>query len=224
MAVAVVPRLLVSVIGAWRRQRIEKPWQVLFQAPLTLHDAHASGAPLNEHVGDADLDAGLAHDGGDLRRHVLNLAVARGAAAFLRRRGVRVVMTRDDDRALTLDERIDRARRGGAQILVSVHHDSCPGCCDPLSRRGAGAYYGAQHSEALAEAILSSLEAGGAISRGTRRAGYAVTAPTDFLAVLVECRYLSHPDDEAQILDDGYALRTGGQIGAGVLDFLRRAG
>ncbi len=159
-----------------------------------------------------------------LKEKDVNLAVARGAAAFLRGRGVRVVMTRDDDRALSLDERIGRARRGGAQILVSVHHDSCPGCCDPLSRRGAGAYYGTQHSKALAEAILSSLEAGGAISRGTRRAGYAVTAPTDFLAVLVECRYLSHPDDEAQILDDGYALRTGGQIGAGVLDFLRRAG
>ncbi|MEI6633277.1 MAG: N-acetylmuramoyl-L-alanine amidase [Chlamydiota bacterium] len=159
-----------------------------------------------------------------LREKDVNLEVAREAAAFLKERGVGAVLTRDDDRALTLDERIARARLEGADIFVSVHHDSCPGCCDPLSRRGAGAYYGVPQSEALAGAVLARLDTAGAPSRGIRRGNFAVVLPTDYLAVLVECSYLSHPEDEARILSAGYARETGRLIAAGVLDFVREAG
>lgn len=152
-----------------------------------------------------------------------NLVVAREAAAFLKEQGVRVALTRDDDRALTLEERIERARREGADIFISVHHDSCPGCCDPLSRRGAGTYYGVPQSEALAAAVLARLGKSGPPPRGVRRENFAVILPTDFLAVLVECCYLSHPEDEARILAADYARETGRLIGAGVLEFVKKA-
>ena len=49
---------------------------------------------------------------------------------------VRVAMTRDDDRYLTLEERAEIARRLGAGLFVSLHMDSAP---NPLAR-GASIY------------------------------------------------------------------------------------
>lgn len=152
----------------------------------------------------------------------INLAVAREAASFLRERGVRTVMTREDDRTLSLAGRVEKARAAGADIFVSVHHDSCPGCCDPLSRRGASVYCATSPSSGLAASLLRSLA--GADTRGVRRRGFAVVAPTDYLAVLAECGYLSHPEDEERILAPGYARETGRRIAAGILDFMRESG
>ena len=49
---------------------------------------------------------------------------------------VRVAMTRDDDRYLTLDDRAAVARRLDAAMFVSLHMDSAP---NPLAR-GASVY------------------------------------------------------------------------------------
>ena len=159
-----------------------------------------------------------------LREKDVNLQVARAAAAFLRRRGVRAVLTRDDDRTLSLSARVERARREEADIFVSVHHDSCPGHCDPLARRGAATYYGAPQSRGLATTLLDRLGTVMAPPRGARQAGFAVVVPADYLAVLVECGYLSHPEEEERILGEGYARRAGRAIAEGVLGFAETAG
>ena len=55
---------------------------------------------------------------------------------LVKRGRVRVAMTRDDDRYLTLDERAAVARRLNAAMFVSMHIDSAP---NPLAR-GASVY------------------------------------------------------------------------------------
>lgn len=67
----------------------------------------------------------------------LTLTFARELRAKLAERGrVRIALTRDDDRYLTLDQRAGIARRLGASIYVSLHIDSAP---NPLAR-GATVY------------------------------------------------------------------------------------
>jgi len=67
----------------------------------------------------------------------LTLAFARELRAELAGRGrVRVALTRDDDRYLTLDQRAAIARRLGADLFVSLHFDAAP---NPLAR-GATVY------------------------------------------------------------------------------------
>jgi N-acetylmuramoyl-L-alanine amidase len=67
----------------------------------------------------------------------LTLAFARELRDELASRGrVRVAMTRDDDRYLTLDQRAEIARRLGASAYLSLHIDSAP---NPLAR-GATVY------------------------------------------------------------------------------------
>lgn len=67
----------------------------------------------------------------------LALALARELRDRLVERGrVRVALTRETDRALSLDQRAGIARRIGASLFVSIHMDSAP---NPLAR-GASVY------------------------------------------------------------------------------------
>lgn len=82
-------------------------------------------------------DPGATSVSGEVSEKDLTLALARELRDDLVQRGrVRVAMTRDDDRYLTLDERAAVARRLNAAMFVSLHMDSAP---NPLAR-GATVY------------------------------------------------------------------------------------
>jgi N-acetylmuramoyl-L-alanine amidase len=88
-------------------------------------------------AGHGGRDPGARSVSGAVVEKDLTLALARQLRDKLVERGrVRVVMTRDDDRYLTLDERAAVARRVGAGMFLSVHIDSAP---NPLAR-GASVY------------------------------------------------------------------------------------
>jgi N-acetylmuramoyl-L-alanine amidase len=76
------------------------------------------------------IDAGHGgHDPGavgiDFREKALALGLATALRdELLRSGGIRVALTRGDDRFLALDERVDIARRLGADLFLSIHADS----------------------------------------------------------------------------------------------------
>ena len=76
------------------------------------------------------IDAGHGgHDPGasgtTLREKTLALALARALRdELLRGGGIRVALTRDDDKFLVLDERAEIARKLGADLFLSIHADS----------------------------------------------------------------------------------------------------
>jgi N-acetylmuramoyl-L-alanine amidase len=88
-------------------------------------------------AGHGGRDPGATSVSGQVHEKDLTLALARELRDELVKRGrVRVAMTRDDDRYLTLDERAAVARRLDAAMFVSLHIDSAP---NPLAR-GASVY------------------------------------------------------------------------------------
>ena len=88
-------------------------------------------------AGHGGRDPGATSVSGQVSEKDLALALARELRDDLVRRGrVRVAMTRDDDRYLSLDERASVARRLDAAMFVSLHMDSAP---NPLAR-GATVY------------------------------------------------------------------------------------
>ncbi|MEP7131322.1 MAG: N-acetylmuramoyl-L-alanine amidase [Sphingomicrobium sp.] len=88
-------------------------------------------------AGHGGRDPGARSVSGEIAEKDLTLALAREVRDDLVKRGrVRVAMTRDDDRYLTLDDRAAVARRLGAAMFVSLHIDSAP---NPLAR-GASVY------------------------------------------------------------------------------------
>jgi len=88
-------------------------------------------------AGHGGRDPGARGVSGDLVEKQLTLALAQELRDQLVRRGrVRVAMTREDDRYLTLEDRAAVARRLNAGLFVSLHVDSAP---NPLAR-GATVY------------------------------------------------------------------------------------
>src|SRR6478609_7222081 len=88
-------------------------------------------------AGHGGRDPGAISVSGEVREKELTLVLAQALRDELVKRGrVRVAMTRDDDRYLTLDDRAAVARRLDAAMFVSVHIDSA---ANPLAR-GASVY------------------------------------------------------------------------------------
>ncbi len=153
-----------------------------------------------------------------------NLDIARQVANFLKRKGARVALTRDKDIGLSLRERIDIARRKGADIFVSIHNNSIPGHSDPLKRRGSDVYLAVPQSETLAESILKRLSKTGLRSNACHRKNFAVVLPTDYIAVLVECAFMSHPEDEALLLRKSFRRKIAKAISRGIVNFVKKYG
>jgi N-acetylmuramoyl-L-alanine amidase len=107
-------------------------------AGVTLTDARASGRPIVVlDPGHGGRDPGAVGVSGASTEKALALALARELRDRLAERGrVRVALTRDDDRYLTLEQRAGIARRLGASLYLSLHIDSAP---NPLAR-GASIY------------------------------------------------------------------------------------
>ena len=87
--------------------------------------------------GHGGADGGAPGVSGQVKEKELTLIFSRELRDLLAERGrVRVAMTREDDRSLSLEQRAAIARKLGAGLLVSVHMDSAP---NPLAR-GATVY------------------------------------------------------------------------------------
>ena len=107
-------------------------------ADVRVTEADAPGRPIVLlDPGHGGRDPGAPGVSGQVKEKDLALVFARELRSYLAERGrVRVAMTREDDRYLTLEQRAAIARKLGAGLLVSIHMDSAP---NPLAR-GASVY------------------------------------------------------------------------------------
>jgi len=105
---------------------------------IELTEAASPGRPIVVlDAGHGGRDPGAKGVSGSTTEKDLTLVLARELRDELAGRGrVRVALTRDDDRYLTLDQRAEIARRLGASAYLSLHIDSAP---NPLAR-GATVY------------------------------------------------------------------------------------
>lgn len=114
-------------------------------------------------AGHGGRDPGAPGVSGTIRESALALAMARELADLLEARGrVRVALTREDDRYLTLEQRAAIARRLQAGLFVSIHMDSAP---NPLAH-GATVYSLSDVASSAEAANFAAAEnaAGGALS------------------------------------------------------------
>jgi N-acetylmuramoyl-L-alanine amidase len=105
---------------------------------VTVTEARAPGRPIVLlDPGHGGADGGAPGVSGQVKEKDLTLNFSRELRDLLAERGrVRVAMTREEDRSLSLEQRAAIARKLGAGLLVSIHMDSAP---NPLAR-GATVY------------------------------------------------------------------------------------
>src|SRR5579872_7581612 len=128
-------------------------------------------------AGHGGKDPGATSVSGQVHEKDLTLALAQALRdELVKRRRVRVAMTRDDDRYLTLDERAAVARRLDAAMFVSIHIDSA---ANPLAR-GASVY---SLSDVASDAEAARLAARENADSGSSTAGSSVDGMLEDLAM-----------------------------------------
>lgn len=179
-------------------------------------------------AGHGGFDAGASGTATGVKESELNLQVALLVRGALEDAGAQVVMTRTGPGALGSTKREDMARRGqlllteGADAAVSIHMNKF----SDRKVRGPMAYYqaGAAEGEKLAVAVIDSLtEALCLKPRHANPGNNFVTRIPVCPAVLVECGFLSHPEEERLLQDEAYQRTLAEAVAQGVIAYLEGA-
>lgn len=147
-----------------------------------------------------------------------NLRLAQAVAAYLEGKNVRVVMTREDDTFLSLEERCDIANQNNADYFVSLHRNDGEGYGVET-----WVYSGAtDETVMLAEQIMAELEQAGiqrnrGVKKGTQKSesgNYYVNIHSDMPSCIVEMGFVGNAADN-QLLEEklnDYAAAIGDAI------------
>jgi N-acetylmuramoyl-L-alanine amidase len=149
----------------------------------------------------------------------LTLDTAKRVRDRLRRSGFQVVMMRDGDYFIELDDRVARANKEGSKaILVSIHYNATGNA----SANGAETYFWRADSHGLATRIESHLaNATGENYGGVIRRRLRLTRNPDIRCVLCECAYLTNTQENARVADPSTRQRIAEGIADGILEQAR---
>jgi N-acetylmuramoyl-L-alanine amidase len=157
----------------------------------------------------------------------LNLKTAQKVEEFLLRWGYQTIMTRRRDVTVPLDRRVEIAKREHCDFFVSIHYNSTP---TPTTAKGVEIFYWdktkdarAKASRALAQAIIKRLvPATHSLGRGVKSEDLCVIRETTMPAVLVECAFLSNPEEAKKLNHPHYISFLGWAIAKGIDDYIKK--
>lgn len=159
----------------------------------------------------------------------LNLKYALTLGRLCEEFGIGVVYTRSDMNGL-YDENAENKKRSemekrreiinssNADLMISLHMNSFP----LSSCQGAYVFYGAGKEEGkrLAQLVQTSLSNTFSSARKLASVGdYYVLNYTDIPSALVECGFLSSPEEERKLIDDGYCEEFCYSLLVGILSY-----
>ncbi len=151
----------------------------------------------------------------------VNLDVAIQIAELLRDYGHRVIMTRDSDEFIELEDRAAMANRTNADVFISIHADSSA----KSSTNGFTLYIARSASWAadnLAESIDDRMTRTSISSNGVKKADYRVLVQTKCPAVLVELGYLSNYWEAKQLKNVNMQKKLAQAIADGITNYLNK--
>jgi N-acetylmuramoyl-L-alanine amidase len=144
------------------------------------------------------------------------LDVARRLRVYLTEAGFRTVMTRSSDTFVTLDSRVGIANRQRRAIFVSIHFNAA-------RRRGANGietFYGSAKAKRLASLIQRyAMKTTSGENRGIKKARFYVLRRSKIPAVLIECGFLTNPQDARRASRPAYRDQLARQIARAIIAF-----
>ena len=154
----------------------------------------------------------------------INLKIALSLKEVLTQLGANVIMTRECDGTVSLDERIKIANDNCSNIFISIHLNSIPDIkFDVHKHRGTSVYYYNENSKNLAKIICDSVvETLGTRKEGPKTASFAVLRPTNYIGVLIEVAYMTNPIDTLIYTKEDFAKNTANAIAEGLLKYLNQ--
>ena len=151
-----------------------------------------------------------------------NLRLAKAVRDELKKRGYKVVMTREDDTFVELYDRPNAAHKAKADLFVSIHHNAPGYATHPFTVRSQSVYAWNALGEALAKAINARMAAADPALRndGALHANFAVTRSPEIPSCLIEADFIPHPDGECAAWDAARRPTTAAAIADGIADWV----
>ncbi|MEX0778945.1 MAG: N-acetylmuramoyl-L-alanine amidase [Balneolales bacterium] len=203
--------------GSSLRIRINRP-------PVVVEDRILDGLTIALDAGHGGGNHGAIGASGATEKEV-TLAVTRKVEMLLRRKGANVVMTRTDNSNIAMHQRVDMLKSSGAHVLLSIHANSIGTSVNPDNVRGTSIYYRHIGSRPLADIMYSNM-----LKLGFREFGvigsfnFSLNAITEMPNVLVETGFISHPEEEMNLLDEEFQQKMAAQIVTGLEEYFETYG
>lgn len=148
----------------------------------------------------------------------INLDVAMRVKRHLANAGFYVVMTRETDKTVSLQERVDICNRVNPDVFLSVHSNASnnPGLT------GIETYWYAESSRPFASYISNQLgKHVDAINRGLKNARFFVLRHTKCPAVLAEIGYMSNERELYRMVTEERKEATARALAEGIIEYLK---
>ena len=148
----------------------------------------------------------------------LALDTARRLRRVLAGTRVRPIMTRSSDVFVPLDVRTAIANRyaGRKAVFVSIHYNAG----ERVGAYGIETYYNNARARPLAiDVERRVIKAMDSMDRGVWQRGFFVLRRNRLPAILVECGFLTNPDEARRALDPLYRQRTAEAIARAILEY-----
>ncbi len=166
-------------------------------------------------------ESGASGPTGYLEKDV-NLVVSKLLQDELLKLGATVVMTREDDKEVSLVERQAIISQEEPAIALSIHHNSLPDNGDAEKTKGFGTfwYHPQAHNLAifLQNYVVKNL---GKPSYGVFWNNLALTRPAAAPSVLLELGFMSNPDEFEQIVNPEEQKKMANAIAQGITEWFR---
>jgi len=184
------------------------------------HGGNELGAtyPLNSSAADAQV-----------KEKDINLDISKKLYTLLSNSGMKVLMTRQDDRDVGLYDRSDFANSAGAALFVSIHSNSDDNGDDGTMTLFYPAKYDLPtygiSSERVAQIIQEEMiKKLGTKDRGLwKRPGLAVLNSSRMPAIIAEIAYISDSSDRQKLLEDSFRQKAAEAVYSGIIKALNEA-
>lgn len=137
----------------------------------------------------------------------LALKTAKLVQHYLKKEGIRAVLTRTSDEFVPLEDRAIFANKRRATLFVSIHYNHA----ENRGANGLEVYYfkedtpRSEQSKKCAERALAKILAATKVaSRGVKSEDLRVLRKTSMPAILIECGFLSNSEEESRCLNAAF--------------------
>jgi N-acetylmuramoyl-L-alanine amidase len=180
-----------------------------------------SGIKIVLDPGHGGKESGASGPTGYLEKDV-NLIISQLLRDELVKRGAKVVMTREDDRDVSLVERQTIINKQEPAIALSIHYNSLPDNGDAENTKGFGTFWYHPQSHSLAVFLQNY------VVKNLRKPAYgvfwnnlALTRPHVAPAVLLELGFMSNPDEFEEIVNPQQQKKMANTLADGITQWFK---
>lgn len=161
----------------------------------------------------------------------INLKIAKYLKTYLEANDIRVIMTREKDESLStstsnskssdLSNRKEIMFQNNPVAAISIHQNSYPS----QSVHGAQVFYGQNHqnSKSLAEILQKHLLTMDSSNHRAAKSNnsYYLFVNNPYATVIVECGFLSNPEEASWLNDSDYQKKVAWYLHLGIIEYIR---